>query len=311
MESEKHDIERRRRERYIIAGLILIISILTTYLGIKVFDLGLDLPISNSVLIFALININVILLLLLLFLTMRNLVKLLYERKKKIMGARLRSKLVMAFITLSLLPTIILFFVSVQFISTSVEYWFNLPIERSLKNSLEVGQEYYNRVTEEILSLGNSLSRQITYHGTMLIARKDQLEKFINEKRRSHTENSIRRLLGEAGQKETNGTGPEVLEAARYILQHFYLQRKGAEPDEFENKFFLQYNSRSAVSRMFSTQLGYILGNKLYYAVKKGKFPVEKVRAYFHDPFDRPRAAFKCYLDTSKRLRKLKPVSRL
>jgi two-component system nitrogen regulation sensor histidine kinase NtrY len=192
MESENHDIERRRRERYIIASLILVISILTTYLGIKVFDLGLDLPISNSVLIFALININVILLLLLLFLTMRNLVKLLYERRKKIMGARLRSKLVMAFITLSLLPTIILFFVSVQFISTSVEYWFNLPIERSLKNSLEVGQEYYNRVAEEILSKGNNLSRQITYHGYMLIARKDQLEKFINEERIQHRLASIK-----------------------------------------------------------------------------------------------------------------------
>jgi len=135
--------------------------------------------------------------------------------------------------------------------------------------------------------------------------------KFINEKRRSHTENSIRRLLGETGRGEANGTDPAILEAARYILQHFYLQRKGAGAAEFENKFFLQYNSRSAVSRMFSTQLGYILGNKLYYAVKRDKFPVEKVRAYFCDPFDRPHAAFNCYLDTSKRLGKLKTVRRM
>ena len=120
MESEKHDIERRRRERYIIAGLILVISILTTYLGTKVFDLGLDLPISNSVLIFALININVILVLLLLFLTMRNLVKLVFERKRKVMGSGLRAKLVFAFVILSLLPAIIIFFVSVQFISCSI-----------------------------------------------------------------------------------------------------------------------------------------------------------------------------------------------
>ena len=107
-EAEKQDLKRRRRERYIIASLIVLISILT-YLGTKVFDLGLNLPISNSILIFVLININVILLLLLLFLTMRNLVKLLFERKKRIMGARLRTKLVLAFITLSLLPTVILF----------------------------------------------------------------------------------------------------------------------------------------------------------------------------------------------------------
>jgi two-component system nitrogen regulation sensor histidine kinase NtrY len=163
-----------------------------TYLGINVFDLGLDLPISSSMLVFALIDINVILLLLLLFLTMRNLVKLLFERKKRIMGARLRTKLVLAFVTLSLLPTIILFFVSVQFISASIEYWFNLPIERSLKNSLEVGQDYYNRVIEETLSQGNNLSRLITYHGYMLVSRKDEVEKFINEKRMEYRLAAIR-----------------------------------------------------------------------------------------------------------------------
>ena len=191
LEAEKRDLRRRRRERYIIASLIVTIFILT-YLGINVFDLGLDLPISSSILIFVLININVILLLLLLFLTMRNLVKLLFERKKRIMGARLRTKLVLAFILLSLLPTIILFFVSVQFISTSIEYWFNLPIERSLKTSLEVGQDYYDKKIDETLSFGNNLSRLITYHGYMLISRKENLEKFINEKRMEYNLASIK-----------------------------------------------------------------------------------------------------------------------
>ena len=181
--SEKQDVVRRRRERYIIISLILFICILSTYLGINFFDLGIDLPLSSSILIYALININVILLLLLLYLTMRNLVKLLFERKNKIMGARLRTKLVMAFVSLSLLPTIILFFVSVQFISTSVEYWFNVPIERSLKTSLEVGQGYYNRVTEEIIGFGNNLSRLITYHEYTVIAKNDEVEKLIHEKR--------------------------------------------------------------------------------------------------------------------------------
>ena len=84
--AEKQDILRRRRERLIIASLLVIVSTLTTYLGIQAFDLGLDLPLANSLFIFALININVILLLLLLFLTMRNLVKLLLERKKKMIN---------------------------------------------------------------------------------------------------------------------------------------------------------------------------------------------------------------------------------
>ena len=135
--------------------------------------------------------------------------------------------------------------------------------------------------------------------------------KFINEKRKSHTENSIRRFLGQVKRGELKHTDPQIIQAARYILQHFYLQRKTADATEFINKFFLQYHSRTAVSRMFSTQLGYMLGNKLYYAVKKGKFSLSKIREYFSDPFDKPHQAFDCYLDTSIRVRKVKHVSRL
>jgi len=183
LEAEKQDLRRRRRERYLIIFLCVVISFLI-YLGMRIFHLGQALPFSSSILAFALININVILLLLLLFLTVRNVVKLLFERKKSIMGAKLRTKLVLAFVTLSLLPTIILFFVSVQFISSSIEYWFSLQIERSLKSSLEVGQDYYKEITDEILSFGNNLGRVITYEGFMISSKKEKLEKFIDEKRK-------------------------------------------------------------------------------------------------------------------------------
>jgi len=183
---------RRRRERYIIIALMILIPLLTTYLLSTLFDFGLGLPKSTSIMIFALINLNVILLLLLLYLTLRNLVKLLFERKKGIMGARLRTKLVMAFITLSLFPTIVLFFVSVQFIATSIEYWFNLPIEKSLENSLEVGQDFYKGVADEIIVFGNNLSRLITYHGYMLVTRKEEVEKFVSEKRLEYSLASIK-----------------------------------------------------------------------------------------------------------------------
>ncbi|MFO7785734.1 MAG: ATP-binding protein [Thermodesulfobacteriota bacterium] len=185
LEAERHDLRRRRRERYIIAALMVVVGILTT-IGIRVLDLGVDLPFSHSILVFSLINLNVILLLLLLFLIVRNLVKLLFERRKGIMGAKLRVKLVLAFILLSLMPTVLLFFVSVQFISISIEYWTKIPIERSLRTSLEVGQSYYDSKAEELFGHGNNLSRLMTYHGYMLLSKQDSLEKFIADKRREY-----------------------------------------------------------------------------------------------------------------------------
>ena len=183
--TKSEDLKRRKREIIIICILLPII-ILLTYLGTKVFDLGVELPIAGNILIFVLININVILLLLLLYLTMRNLVKLVFERKKRVMGSGLRGKLVFAFVTLSLLPTIIIFFVSVQFISLSIDYWFNLQIEQSLQKSLELGQDYYKRIEDEALAFGNSLSSLITHEGYMLLSKEDKLQIFIEEKRKEY-----------------------------------------------------------------------------------------------------------------------------
>ena len=185
LDAKKADLKRRKRETLII-GIIIPTIILLTYLGTKVLDLGIELPIADSILIFALINVNVILLLLLLYLTMRNLVKLVFERKKGFLGSGLRAKLVFAFVILSLLPTIIIFFVSVQFISLSIDYWFNLQVEQSLQKSLEVGQDYYNRIGDEALAFGNSLSSVITHEGYMLLSMKDELQAFIEEKRREY-----------------------------------------------------------------------------------------------------------------------------
>ena len=80
---------------------------------------------SSTVLIFALININGLLLLLMLYLILRNLVELIFERKNKILGSGLRTRLVVAFVSLSMIPTIILFLVALGSVSTAMEYWFN------------------------------------------------------------------------------------------------------------------------------------------------------------------------------------------
>jgi len=141
---------RRRRERFAILAVMLVIAIIT-YLEVHFLNYGVGLPLSNSVLFFALLNINSTLLLLLIFLVIRNLVKLIFERKQGILGSRLRTRLVVAFTSLSLIPTLLLFFLSLQFISSSVEHWFNLNVERSLQNSLDLGTAYYQETLEDTL----------------------------------------------------------------------------------------------------------------------------------------------------------------
>ncbi len=139
--------KRRKREGILIVIIIFVIAILA-FAEHKVIHFGADIPISNTILMFILININLLLLILLIFLVFRNLVKLLYDRKRKVMGAKLRTRLVVAFIALTLLPTIVLFVFSITFITTSIAFWFNVPVEQALENSLLVGRRLYDHAEE-------------------------------------------------------------------------------------------------------------------------------------------------------------------
>jgi two-component system nitrogen regulation sensor histidine kinase NtrY len=160
------EARRRKRERVIIVVLVAVVALLT-YVETKVVRFGADLPVSNTVLTFVLINLNMLLLLLLIFLVLRNIVKLLYDRKRKVMGAKLRTKLVMAFAGLSLVPTVLLFFFSVQFISSSLAFWFNVPVEQSLEKSLEVGRQIYGLAERDNRFFLERIAYQIVRRGLL------------------------------------------------------------------------------------------------------------------------------------------------
>jgi two-component system nitrogen regulation sensor histidine kinase NtrY len=136
----------RRRRELILIGAVVAAMVLLTWAETRLINFGADFPISNTVLMFTLININLMLLILLIFLVFRNLVKVLYERRRRVMGAQLRTRLVIAFIALTLLPTAVLFYFSLNFINTSLEFWFNAPIEQALEKSLQVGQGLYENL---------------------------------------------------------------------------------------------------------------------------------------------------------------------
>lgn len=142
------ELKRRKRERILIVLIMAVITFVAYALNRK-FYMGSDLPLSNQILMFLLININLLLLILLIFLVFRNLVKLLYDRRRKVMGARLRTRLVIAFVTLTLAPTVVLFLFSIKFITNSIEFWFNVPVEQALANSLQVGRKIYERAEQD------------------------------------------------------------------------------------------------------------------------------------------------------------------
>ncbi|MDY0361552.1 MAG: ATP-binding protein [Desulforegulaceae bacterium] len=136
--------EQRKKEFKIIIAIVILLTVLSI-IEFKFFTSSSGFKL-NSALVFFIMNLNLILLLLLIFLILRNLVKLYYERKTEIPGSKIKTRLLMAFILITVIPNALLFISSVNFINSSIAYWFNAPVEQALKNSMEAGHEYYKYI---------------------------------------------------------------------------------------------------------------------------------------------------------------------
>jgi two-component system, NtrC family, nitrogen regulation sensor histidine kinase NtrY len=200
--------KRRKRESILIVVIVAVVALLT-YAENQIVQFGADIPVSNTILMFILININLLLLILLLFLVFRNLVKLLYDRRRKVMGAKLRTRLVVAFIALTLLPTIILFFFSINFITTSIEFWFNVPVEKALENSLRVGRGVYEQAEENSRFFLERAAYQIRTKKHLDPGREKALSNYIQVVQRAFNFQAVE-VYGANAQRITYAVAPQL-----------------------------------------------------------------------------------------------------
>jgi two-component system, NtrC family, nitrogen regulation sensor histidine kinase NtrY len=152
--------QKRKLIRRTIVTCLLLIPIFI-WLQSHLLRNEIGLPGNNSILIFALININVLLVLFVLFLVLRNLAELLFERKVNRLGSKLKTKLIASFLSLTLIPTILLFFVALQFVSTSMDYWFNASIEDSLTESLKLAQSLLREKEEQVTLISDGIALRL------------------------------------------------------------------------------------------------------------------------------------------------------
>lgn len=158
IELEKH---RRKKEFRILllAGALLIGFYLIEFLF---FPARSTLSFIGNLIIFGIINFNILLVILIGFLLVRNISKILFEDRQEIIGRKLRTKLAVAFIFMSLLPTALLFWASYQFIETSLTRWFDIRIANALNNALTIGQTFYQEKVNILQNINQELTLQIT-----------------------------------------------------------------------------------------------------------------------------------------------------
>lgn len=76
-------------------------------------------------------------------------------------GTRLIAKLAMIFALVGVVPGVILYSVSWQFVSKSIETWFDVKVESALNSGLELGRVTLRIAQEEILAEGKFIAEQV------------------------------------------------------------------------------------------------------------------------------------------------------
>lgn len=146
---------KRRRERWAIGIVALLVAVLT-FFEAHLAAVGGAVTFSSNIIIFALINLNVIFVVLLIFLVTRNVFKILLDRRRNLLGAKLRSRLVLIFICFSLIPTMLLFIAATNITTTSIKSWIGGRVGQALTGAIEMARE---RLEEEARALAPAAER--------------------------------------------------------------------------------------------------------------------------------------------------------
>jgi two-component system nitrogen regulation sensor histidine kinase NtrY len=223
---DRAETMRRKRERIIIVITVAVVLILS-YLEYHLFRAEAILPASGNVLIFGLININVILIILLIFLIVRNVVKLIFERRRGVIGSKLRTKLVAAFVGLSLIPTAVLFIVSINFLSYSIDTWFSIRVGDALNQTIEVAQLYYRQIEEHAKFNARQISEDITQNRLYQKDRTPYLKALIEQRQKAFKPHILEVYLDSPSQrfliKDEDGPDIEAIALSPKTLEDIFL----------------------------------------------------------------------------------------
>jgi len=76
-------------------------------------------------------------------------------------GSKLMGRLVLLFAAIGVLPGLVIFLVSVQFVSHSIESWFNVPVEEALESGINLSRAGLDRAVGELTAVANRTVQEL------------------------------------------------------------------------------------------------------------------------------------------------------
>ncbi|MGA9852947.1 MAG: ATP-binding protein [Gammaproteobacteria bacterium] len=96
-----------------------------------------------------------------------NLVRLILQYRRNVTGSRLTTRLVVMFVMLAIVPVVLVYYFSIQFISRGIDSWFDVRVERALGDAIELSRTALQLRVRELLTrteqIGNNLAVTSTH----------------------------------------------------------------------------------------------------------------------------------------------------
>lgn len=208
--AEAFEAERRRRRREIRLSALLVLLLGGLVLGQQWASAPREAPPAATSALFLLLNAaNVFLIFLLVYLVARNLVKLVFERRRGALGSHLNLKFVLSFALVTIIPTSVLFLVASSIVGESIDRWFSLQIDRTLDESRQVAEFYYQSEADDALRFGRRIADQVMERRLLDGETPEALADFVQHRQYDYGLGVVE-VFGAAGEELVVAVNPEI-----------------------------------------------------------------------------------------------------
>ncbi|TCP15255.1 nitrogen fixation/metabolism regulation signal transduction histidine kinase [Crenobacter luteus] len=200
-------------------------------------------------------GLNTLLLLLLAGVLGRQLIRLRKRLKNRIFGAKLTQKLMAMFAIVALVPGVLVFTISAQFLTRSIESWFDVRVESALDRGLGLGRNALEYVLGDVARKSRIVLADIDGRpDSLLPARLEQLrEQFALEQVAIFSQSG--RLIAFASSPERSAAppapGPDTLRRLKSRVPLKTIENSG---DELLLKVLLPYRTAREEARVLALE---------------------------------------------------------
>ncbi len=187
---KRADAKRRRRE-WIAVAIATATLVAFAMAQVELPPLTSHTSFVSNLAVILLFDLSFLLLGLMLFLVGRNLAKVIFERRRGLMGSRLQARLVAGFIAVAIVPSAFLLYVSGAFLRADVESWFNPEYERVLDDSLEIARAYYLNSANNATHFARVLAKEISAGKLLAPDQRAQLKHLIEQRQQEYNAGTI------------------------------------------------------------------------------------------------------------------------